>query len=143
MRAESHGALPLVCFTQNQRDEVRDLGGAAGSLQAESGTHQTNYVVYPGVGITDPRNGNNPKPGDPCPTLTDDSRYYLVGESEGGGTAMRNGRVHGRTRREGKVDRMVRGRDNADAESRAERREYRPGRGLSDQPDGSDEGGQR
>lgn len=27
VRAESHGALPLVCFTQNQREEVRDLGG--------------------------------------------------------------------------------------------------------------------
>ena len=34
-----------VCFTQNQRDEVRELGDVAGSLQAESGMHQTNYIV--------------------------------------------------------------------------------------------------
>lgn len=45
VRAESHGALPLICFTQNQRDEVRELGDVAGSLQAESGMHQTNYIL--------------------------------------------------------------------------------------------------
>ena len=85
MRAESHGALPLICIQQNPREEVRDLGGAAGALTAESGMHNTNYVVYPGVGITSKLNANNPKPGDPCPTLTQACNInYLVGEIRGG-----------------------------------------------------------
>ncbi len=73
-----------VCFQQNQRDEVRDMGEVTGAVMADSGSHNTNYVVYPGVGITSPKNGNNPKPGDPCPTLTEDSRNYLVGKIEAG-----------------------------------------------------------
>lgn len=36
---------PMV-FTQNQRDEVRDLDGVAGALNAEPGSHQDNYVAY-------------------------------------------------------------------------------------------------
>ncbi|MDD3021784.1 MAG: DNA cytosine methyltransferase [Alphaproteobacteria bacterium] len=36
-----------VLFTQNQRDEVRDLSGVAAALAAESGMHQTNYVCEP------------------------------------------------------------------------------------------------
>lgn len=35
-------------------------------------------VCFPGVGITSPQNGNNPNPGDPCHSLTSDSRNYLV-----------------------------------------------------------------
>jgi hypothetical protein len=38
--------LPVV-FTQNQRDEVRDLGDKAGALSASMGTHQTNYIAQP------------------------------------------------------------------------------------------------
>jgi len=34
-----------VIFTQNQREEVRDLGDCAGSVQADAGAHQTNYVA--------------------------------------------------------------------------------------------------
>ena len=33
-----------VCFQQNQREEVRDMGGASGALSAEPGSHQQNYV---------------------------------------------------------------------------------------------------
>lgn len=77
------GRQQAVCFTQNQREEVRELGGSAGTLTAERGMHNTNYVVCPGVGITSPQNANNPQPGDPCPTLTEDSRNYLVGKIEG------------------------------------------------------------
>lgn len=32
-------------FTQNQREEIRDLGDTAGSLVAESGSHQQTYVA--------------------------------------------------------------------------------------------------
>ena len=35
-------------------------------------------VVYNGVAITSPINAANPKEGDPCHTLTDDSRNYVV-----------------------------------------------------------------
>lgn len=35
-------------------------------------------VVYPGVGITSNENQSNPKTGDPAPTLSTDSRNYLV-----------------------------------------------------------------
>ena len=40
--------------------------------------HDQQAVVYPGVGITSPQNGNNPQPGDLAPSLTNDSRNYLV-----------------------------------------------------------------
>ena len=39
-------ATHAVVFTQNQRDEVRDLDDCAGALAAESGSHQTNYVTH-------------------------------------------------------------------------------------------------
>ena len=35
-----------VCFQQNQREEVRDMGGASGALSAEPSSHQQNYVCY-------------------------------------------------------------------------------------------------
>ena len=44
--------------------------------------HDQQAVVYPGVGITSKENANNPKPGDPSPTLSTDSRNYLVNESK-------------------------------------------------------------
>ena len=39
----------MVAFTQNCRDEVRQINGdgqIAGALSADSGSHQTNYVAY-------------------------------------------------------------------------------------------------
>lgn len=36
----------VVAFTQNQREEVRDLNGVAGALAADAGAHQTNYVAF-------------------------------------------------------------------------------------------------
>ena len=35
-----------ICFQQNQRDEVRDMGEKAGSLVSEPGSHNQNYVCY-------------------------------------------------------------------------------------------------
>lgn len=35
-------------------------------------------VVYDGAGITSPVNASNPQPGDPCHTLSTDSRNYVV-----------------------------------------------------------------
>lgn len=47
------------------------------------GTTQDNLVIcqsvtYPGAGITSPKNASNPQPGDPCHTLSTDSRNILV-----------------------------------------------------------------
>lgn len=40
-----------VCFQQNQREEVRDMGNASGTLSAEPGSHQQNYVCYKQAGF--------------------------------------------------------------------------------------------
>lgn len=39
------GGVPFVAFAQNQRDEVRDLNGLAGSLAAEPGMKQQTYLA--------------------------------------------------------------------------------------------------
>ena len=43
----THGGSPAVAFTQNQRDEVRDLGEKAGSLSAQPGMKQQTFVAQP------------------------------------------------------------------------------------------------
>ena len=45
LRAEEHGHKPVVAFTQNQRNEVRNLGEVAGALAAEPGMKQQTYVA--------------------------------------------------------------------------------------------------
>ena len=40
-----------VCFQQNQREEVRDMGEASGAISAEPGSHQQNYVCYKQAGF--------------------------------------------------------------------------------------------
>ena len=42
--------------------------------------HDQQAVVYPGVGITSKENKSDPQPGDPCCTLSTDSRNYLVAD---------------------------------------------------------------
>lgn len=41
----THGGAPAVAFTQNQRNEVRDLGDNSGALAAEPGAEQQTYVL--------------------------------------------------------------------------------------------------
>lgn len=43
----THGGSPAVAFTQNQRDEVRDLGEKAVSLSAQPGMKQQTFVAQP------------------------------------------------------------------------------------------------
>jgi DNA (cytosine-5)-methyltransferase 1 len=38
-------APPMMAFTQNTREEVRDLKDVAGAISSEPGTHQTTYVA--------------------------------------------------------------------------------------------------
>lgn len=58
-------------------------GETASSLKQRDYKDATDLVVedcriYPGVGITSKQNFSNPMPGDPAPTLSTDSRNYLV-----------------------------------------------------------------
>lgn len=48
------GAI-AVAFTANQRDELRDLGDKASSLDSAGGTHQTTYLAHEGVRRLTPR----------------------------------------------------------------------------------------
>lgn len=81
----NHGGLePSVCY------QVYDARGngegiVAPTLTGDHNNRITDYtsvvvepVTYPGVGITSLANGSNPCPGDPCHSLTCDSRNYLV-----------------------------------------------------------------
>ena len=52
--------------------------GSRNGKEREFVAEQIDPVVYPGVGITSPQNGNNPQPGDPAPSVTTDSRNYMV-----------------------------------------------------------------
>lgn len=51
LRANSHQHEPVIDFSQNQREEVRDLGGKAGALAAEAGAHQQTYVAQPVIAL--------------------------------------------------------------------------------------------
>lgn len=59
----------------NTLDTMHDAQIVVG--RADS-TDNQEPVVYPGVGITSLINQSNPAPGDPAPTLSTDSRNYLV-----------------------------------------------------------------
>ena len=50
----NQGGIAVVSFTQNQRDEVRDLHGVSGALAAEPGMKQQTYVLQGSmIGRTD------------------------------------------------------------------------------------------
>ena len=52
LRSQMKHHEPIVCFQQNQREEVRNMGEQTGALTAESGMHNTNYICYsfePGI----------------------------------------------------------------------------------------------
>ena len=46
LRAQEHGHQPMVCFQQNQRDEVRSLGEKSGALMAQPGMKCQNYLCH-------------------------------------------------------------------------------------------------
>lgn len=59
----------FVTFTQNQRDELRELGDAAGACSGQ-GTHQTTYVAtFDPVNVTSKANRSRVEGGLPCHTL--------------------------------------------------------------------------
>jgi DNA (cytosine-5)-methyltransferase 1 len=66
----------------------RCLSAAGGGLNEhtpvvciEGNSTEHHAVAYRGDAITSPVNASNPQPGDPCHTLTDDSRNYVVIEN--------------------------------------------------------------
>ena len=58
-----------VCFAQNQRDELRDLGEKAGALAAEQGMHQQNFVALKCLNPWDCQSKRIYQPDGVCPTL--------------------------------------------------------------------------
>ena len=94
LRAEAHGNAPYVI---NKKTLVYDTrGNGAGEIVPTiTGDHNnriTNYtalcceaVVYDGANITSPLNKTNPQAGDPCHTISTDSRNYIVCCLQGNG----------------------------------------------------------
>lgn len=94
LRAEAHGNAPYVI---NKKTLVYDTrgNGAGETVPTITGDHNnriTNYtalcceaVVYDGANITSPLNKTNPQAGDPCHTISTDSRNYIVCCLQGNG----------------------------------------------------------
>lgn len=45
LRAQEHGHQPIIAFSANQRDELRDLSGISGALQAQPGMKQQTFIA--------------------------------------------------------------------------------------------------
>lgn len=94
LRAEAHGNAPYVI---NKKTLVYDTrgNGAGETVPTITGDHNnriTDYtalcceaVVYDGANITSPLNKINPQAGDPCHTISTDSRNYIVHCLQGNG----------------------------------------------------------
>lgn len=94
LRAEAYGNAPYVI---NKKTLVYDTrgNGAGETIPTITGDHNnriTDYtalcceaVVYDGANITSPLNKTNPQAGDPCHTISTDSRNYIVHCLQGNG----------------------------------------------------------
>ena len=94
LRAEAHGNAPYVI---NKKTLVYDArgNGDGKTVPTITGDHNnriTHYtalcceaVVYDGANITSPLNKTNPQAGDPCHTISTDSRNYIVYCLQGNG----------------------------------------------------------
>lgn len=94
LRAEAHGNAPYVI---NKKTLVYDTrgNGAGETVPTITGDHNnriTDYtalcceaVVYDGANITSPLNKTNPQAGDPCHTISTDSRNCIVHCLQGNG----------------------------------------------------------
>lgn len=85
LNANRGGLEPSVCYQSVYDARGNGNGLVCPTITGDHNNRVTDYtsvvvspVVYPGVGITSPQNGSNPSPGDPCPTITTDSRNYLA-----------------------------------------------------------------
>jgi DNA (cytosine-5)-methyltransferase 1 len=64
-------------FTQNQREEVRDLGGVAGALSAEAGMHQQTYIHTPATCLQGSMIGREEKNGPQGDGINEDVAFTL------------------------------------------------------------------
>ena len=96
----NQGGMAVVAFTQNQRDEVRDLHDCAGALAAEPGMKQQTYIVQgpaygigngqPNQAITEEQAGTLTCMHD-APAVCVDCRNHRVGDVSGTLQAKSNG----------------------------------------------------
>lgn len=85
-----------MAFTQNQREEARDLSGVAGSLHAETGTHQQTYVAY-GIDQQGGKGGANFAEEKAPPVLSDSHgtpHAVAFGVCSDGSNSMKSGNPH-------------------------------------------------
>lgn len=94
LRAEAHGNAPYVINKKTLVYDTRgnDAGETVPTITGDHNNHITNYtalcceaVVYDGANITSPLNKTNPQAGDPCHTISTDSRNYIVCCLQGNG----------------------------------------------------------
>lgn len=72
----------VVCLEGNgARESHRGNGYVESETMYTLNTVEQHAVAYRGDAITSPVNKSNPQPGDPCHTLTDDERNYVVLEN--------------------------------------------------------------
>ena len=72
----------VVCLESNgARESHKGDGYKESETMYTLNTVEQHAVAYNGVAITSPTNAANPQPGDPCHTLTEDSRNYVVLEN--------------------------------------------------------------
>lgn len=94
LRAEAHGNAPYVINKKTLVSQTRG-NGAGETVPTITGDHNnriTDYtalcceaVVYDGANTTSPLNKTNPQAGDPCHTISTDSRNYIVHCLQGNG----------------------------------------------------------
>ena len=93
LASDSHGTPHAVCYSigsNNSDDKTYCLQGGGVTSQNSQGSGinedvaftlnatDRHAVCYNGVAITSKLNATNPQPGDPCHTLSQDSRNYVV-----------------------------------------------------------------
>lgn len=87
LRAEAHGNAPYVINKKTLVYDARgnDAGETVPTITGDHNNRITNYtalcceaVVHDGANITSPLNKTNPQAGDPCHTISTDSRNYIV-----------------------------------------------------------------
>ena len=78
------GALGAICYDARGNGNGNTVNTITGDHNNRI-TDYTSVVVYDGSNITCPTNAANPQPGDPCHTLSTDSRNHLVYCLQGNG----------------------------------------------------------
>lgn len=79
VRAECHGALPMVCVEGNgARPSHQGDGYSESETMYTLNATEQHVVAYNGTNITSPQNRVDPHPGDPCHTLHTGNRNILI-----------------------------------------------------------------